>query len=177
MRRHAALVIAILVNVFVVASALSADAATRLRLYRGVTSQDHRITFVVAKSDAGRFVREMGAETTFTCEDQTTQDVGWGFGFGRRQVPITDRAFSFDEVSQIDALHLAGELGSLHGQGTLTLAFPALTPDEQAQVCTTGDLTWEVDYVRTITPHRIAPGATTVHIDSDARGVLPVGHA
>jgi hypothetical protein len=130
--------------------AIPAHAAPRLRLYRGQTSQDHRITFVVAKTDSGRFVREMFARLTFTCDDATTQDVGWGFGFGNRQVPIVDQAFSFDEVDQGDAVHLTGNLGSLQGDGTLTIAFPAFTRDEQPQTCTTGDLTWTVEFVRAL---------------------------
>ena len=32
----------------------------------------------------------------------------------------------------------------------MSLAIPTFTADEQAQLCTTGDLTWEVEYVRTI---------------------------
>jgi hypothetical protein len=34
--------------------------------------------------------------------------------------------------------------------GTLSWAFPAFTPDEQVQLCTTGDLTWEVNFRRII---------------------------
>jgi hypothetical protein len=68
-------------------------------------------------------------------------------GYGLR-TPIIDQAFSIDEVYQTSSLHLAGQMGSLQGQGTLTLSFPFFTPDEQAQVCTTGDLTWTVEFVR-----------------------------
>jgi len=109
-----------------------------------------RFSLVVAKTDSGRFVRSFEAQTTLTCDDQSTQDTGWGFGLGNRQVPVVDRAFSFDEVDQTEAVHLAGDLGSLHGQGTLTISFPAFTQDEQVQVCTSGDLTWTVEFVRTL---------------------------
>ena len=148
MRKRSALGVAVLACLLVLATVAPAHAAPRLRLYRGQTSQEHRITFVVAMTDSGRFVREMFTELTFTCDDQTTQDVGWGFGFANRQVPIVDRAFSTDQVDQGGALHLTGDLGSLHGQGTLTVAFPAFTPDEQPQTCATGDLTWTVEFVR-----------------------------
>jgi hypothetical protein len=149
MRRRSAFATAIFVGTLILSSSVPAHAASRLRQYKGQTSQAHNIAFVVARTDAGRFVREMWFNLDFTCEDQTTQRVGWGFGLGA-QLPITDGTFSFDEVDQGMALHVAGDLGSLHGQGTLRLTFPALTADEQAQLCTTGDLTWEVEFLRTI---------------------------
>ena len=42
----------------------------------------------------------------------------------------------------------AGELGSLRGQGTASMSAATLTSDEQAQLCTTGDLTWTVEFVQ-----------------------------
>lgn len=155
MRRHSAFVIAIIVGTLILSTAAPAHAAVRLRKYKGQTSQAHNIAFVVAKTDAGRFIKEMGSSLDFTCEDQTTQRIGVGWGFARNQVPITDGAFSIDDVDQGAALHIAGDLGPLHGEGTLSLAFPALTADEQAQLCTTGDLTWEVDFGRFVTRTRI----------------------
>jgi hypothetical protein len=149
MRKHRAFAVAILIGVLVLTIAVPAQAAPRLRQYKGQTSQAHNIAFFVARTDAGRFIKEMWFNLDSTCEDQTTQRSGWGFGLGKT-VPITDGAFSFDEVDQGLALHVAGDLGSLHGQGTLRLTFPALTTDEQAQLCTTGDLTWEVEFLRTI---------------------------
>ena len=148
MRKRSALGLAILIGLLVLAIALPARAGPRLRLYRGTTSQVQRITFVVAKTDAGRFIRSFDARLTFTCDDETTQDIRWSFGFSNRQVPIIDGAFTTDQVDQTEALHLAGQMGSLHGEGTLTLSFPAFTPDEQAEVCTTGALTWTAEFVR-----------------------------
>jgi hypothetical protein len=150
MRRRRALRIGILVCVVVLTIAVPAHAAPRLRQYKGQTSQAHNISFFVARTDAGRFIKEMWFNVDLTCEDQTTQMVGVGYGFARNQVPITAGAFSIDEVDQGAALHVAGELGPLQGQGTLSWAFPAFTPDEQVQLCTTGDLTWEVEFRRTI---------------------------
>lgn len=40
-----------------------------------------------------------------------------------------------------EALHLHGRIGQQRGKGTLKLTVSRLIPDEQAQVCTTGDLT------------------------------------
>lgn len=149
MRRRTAFAIAMTVGILILSTAVPANAAVRLRQYKGQTSQAHIISFFVAKTDAGRFIKEMWFNLDYTCEDQTTQRSGWGFGLGNT-VPITNGAFSFDEVDQGLALHVAGDLGRLQGQGTLTLSFPAFTPDEQVQLCTTGDLTWEVEFRRVI---------------------------
>jgi hypothetical protein len=101
------------------------------------------------RTDAGRFIREMRFGATLIGEDETTQD--WGIGYGlSSSLPITDGAFTFDDVWSFQATHLAGEIGKLQGSGTLTVSVPALTPDEQAQVCSTGDLTWDVEFDRII---------------------------
>ena len=147
MRRR--LAFGIVVGTLILSAAAPAQAAVRLRHYKGQTSQAHNISFFVAKTDAGRFIREMFFKLDFTCEDQTTQEISIGFGLGR-QVPITDGAFAYDRVDQTFVVHLAGDLGRLDGQGTLTVGFPAFTPDEQVQLCTTGDLTWEVEFRRII---------------------------
>jgi hypothetical protein len=155
MRRHAAFAIGILVGALILAAAVPAHAAPTVRVYRGETSQGHRITFQVAKTDAGRSVREIRLGVTFACDDGTTQEWGIGWGLGGKHVPIADGAFSFDDVSPFMAAHFEGRLGPLRGNGTLSIAIPALTAEEQAQLCTTGDLTWEVEFVRTITRTRL----------------------
>jgi hypothetical protein len=148
MRRGSAVAIGIVVGTLILSTAVPAQAAVRLRQYKGQTSQAHNISFFVARTDAGRFIKEIEFNVDLTCDDQTTQRVGVGYGL---QVPITDGgAFSIDEVDQGAALHVAGDLGRLEGQGTLSWAFPAFTPDEQVQLCTTGDLTWEVEFRRII---------------------------
>ena len=152
MRKRSALGIAVLACLFVLAMAVPAHAAPRLRLYKGETSQGDRIKLIVKKTDAGRFVRDVNvSHITLTCEDQTTLEFGFGFGFGGPQVPIIDRMFSFDDVFWESAFHIAGELGPLQGQGTMSKAQAIITPDEQAaQLCTSGDLTWTVEFVRTV---------------------------
>lgn len=52
------------------------------------------------------------------------------------------------DVSFDDALHLNGRLGVHGGSGTFSETVPALTVDETAaQLCTTGELTWQVQRV------------------------------
>ena len=150
MSRRSRLVVAVLVGVLVLSIAAPAHAARTVRVYRGQTSQEERIAFRVVKTDAGRFVREIDVGVTFTCEDGTTQEWGIGWGLGGSEVSIVDGAFSYDSVDSSLAAHFEGRLGPLRGEGTVSIATAALTADEQAQLCTTGDLTWDVEYVRTI---------------------------
>ena len=146
--RRSAVAISIIVAVLLLAIA-PAHAATRIRVYRGETSQGHGITFHVARTENGRFIREMSYGVTLTCEDQTTFGVGIGWGLGN-SLPIIDRAFSFDESFVTDATHISGDLGKLQGSGAMRVTWAGLTDDEQAQLCTTGDLTWDVDFIRII---------------------------
>jgi len=170
MPRRSATAIAILVGTLILTASVPAQAASKVRLYRGETSQGERIAFRVAKTDAGRLVQEININVTFACEDGTTQDWGIGWSFGGRTVPITDGAVSYDDAHQFMASHFDGLLGPLRGEGTVSIAVPALTVDEQAQLCTTGDLTWEVEFVRFIS----APGSMplqprrTYHLSIDS---------
>jgi hypothetical protein len=156
MRRVKAFVVVLLASVLVFTTAAPASAATRIRVYRGETSQEHVVKFYVARTDAGRFLRHIFARNlTLTCEDGTTLSFGFGYGFGGRTVPIAaGGSFSYEDVGLYGAFRLGGRLGPSTGEGTLSFALPALTVDEQGQVCATGDLTWTAEHVRTITPRR-----------------------
>lgn len=154
MRWPRAFVIAILAAHLVVVIAAPASSATRLRVYKGETSDGHRISFRVARTDQGRSIRDVGIGVTFTCEDDTTQEWGIHWGLARDQVPITKGAFSFDDADSQLATHIAGQIGRSEGSGTASLAIAALTEDEEAQLCTTGDLPWTVEYIRTVTVPR-----------------------
>ena len=153
MRRRSAFAIGIIVCTLILSTAAPANAAgVRLRVYQGNTSQGGRIWFLVGRDDEGRFLKSVSLEATLTCEDATTRDWAGGWRFGPQHVRITDGGFSDDEVGPFVAAHFDGTLGRLSGEGTASLVIPTLTVDEQAQLCTTGDLTWEVEYVRTIPP-------------------------
>ncbi len=163
MRRRSGIAIGIIVGTLILTTAAPASSATRLRVYKGETSQGEAIRFKVARTATGqRFISEMDYGVTFTCEDQTTQSWGIGWGLARDSAPITDRVFSFDESFSDMATHIAGRLGPLAGEGTMTVTIAALTEDEQAQLCTTGDLTWEVEFVRVIMRSRFEAPARSV---------------
>src|SRR5262245_21487651 len=164
----------LLVGLLILA-AVPAQAAPRLRFYKGQTSQQHNVKFWIARNDAGRFLHSMVVVLTLTCDDQTTQEFGIGFGLAET-VPITDGEFAFDSVDQTIAFHVAGRLGPLGGDGTLSVAMAALDANEHAQLCTTGDLTGEAEYRRTIRQRRIGLRARTVPITSDSGRIMRLGH-
>ena len=87
MRRRSAFAIGIIVGTLILSTAVPAHAAVRLRQYKGQTSQAHNISFFVARTDAGRFIKEMRFNVDLTCDDQTTQRVGVGYGLGRTRCP------------------------------------------------------------------------------------------
>ena len=152
MRKRPAFAMLILTAILSLSMAAPAAAAPRVRLYAGETSQAEPISFRVAKTDAGRrFLREVDFGVTVTCEDSTTQEWGMGIGWGGDGLRLTEDVFvDLDLAFGDEALHLHGRIGQQRGKGTLRLTVARLTPDEQAQVCTTGDLTWKVEYERTL---------------------------
>ena len=146
--------VAVAATALVFSTAVPAASAIRIRIYRGETSQPNPITFGVVKLDAGRYVSEIGfPHITQTCEDGSTLDYGMWMGWGPRGLKLGDGVtLSLDWPggnSTSEAFHLHGRIGQHQGSGTLTITDAVLTADEQAQTCTTGELTWTVEYART----------------------------
>ena len=118
--------------------------------YRGTTSAPrfHRVEMVVTKqADGDRFITGIRMLFKVTCEDLTTER--WGIGVSGRIPVQEDGAFSLglssggDVYWPVDGVLLWGK-----GSGTTKLNVASLTADGQdAQLCTTGDLTWTVDRV------------------------------
>ena len=92
-------------------------------------------------------LRELSVGGTLSCEDGTENGIGIGIGWSPGAAPVlTDQRLDVVETGFISfALMVNGRLGSHRGSGTLTLLFPGLTADEQAQLCTTGELTWTLE--------------------------------
>jgi len=132
----------------VVCVILAAPASARQIIdYRGTTSAPsfHRVDIsVVKQADGDRFITSIGMMFTMTCDDLTTQR--WGIGVSGRIPVQADGTFSQkfhggDVYWPVDGVLLWGK-----GSGTTKLNAATLTADGQdAQLCTTGDLTWDVD--------------------------------
>ena len=150
MRRHRTIGI-VLVAVLSVWMAIPAAAASRTRVYVGDTSQGKFFAVHVLKaSDGQRYFKGFDAEITMTCEDASTREFGMGVGWGGKQNLLTGGVFvDIDENWGSEAFHVHGRIGQHRGSGTFRITLAELTADEQAQMCTTGDLTWQVEYDRT----------------------------
>jgi hypothetical protein len=73
-----------------------------------------------------------------------------GWGWGGKQNQLTDGVLvDIDQVFGSEALHIHGRIGQHRGSGTFRFTVAELTAEEQAQTCTTGDLTWQVEYDHT----------------------------
>ena len=166
MRRRSAFAIGIVVGTLILSTAVPAYAATRVRFtegrhprangsrsaWPGMTQDDSSGTWKYKSRSPARTRRRPNGGSA-------------GASHHRRglRVPVTNGAFSYDDVGDSMAAHFEGRLGPLRGDGTASIAVPLLTADEQAQTCMTGDLTWEVEFVRIITrPTLAAPESRVV---------------
>jgi len=123
----------------------TAPTSVRLRNYRGRTSQVLPMFVVTAKVDSTIQLRKLYVVETLGCEDGT--ELRWlFFGHGPTLPParLDFDYVSTQEVFRQEAFHIRGRLGTHVGSGTASDAIPTLNADEQAQLCTTGDLTWRL---------------------------------
>jgi hypothetical protein len=152
MRRSAGLAtVAIALTSFL---ALAPPAAAGVhRFYEGQTSQNREISLeLVNTTRKGLFLVTVSFDIRLRCEDGSRQSFSVGFG-GFRE-PLTDGVLVWDLVGGSDAVHLHGTFGPRRGSGTLEYTEAVLTPDETAQICTTGELSWTVT--------RVSPSASTL---------------
>ena len=151
MKRATLLVLMCLVFSVTVVSVSASAGEGKRRVYEGTLSSGLPIEMkLVVREDRPPGIAELQFGADMTCEDGTTQSwfVGWGW-FGGRP-PMPSHALDLDLLDPSSALHVHGIVQAVHGSGTLQFTIAALTADEQAQICTTGELTWTVD--RTVPP-------------------------
>jgi hypothetical protein len=170
MRKRTALAVVVLAVILSVSMAVPAAAGPRTRVYKGETSQVKPFSVRVLKADDGqRYFKGFSVEIEMTCEDTTTQEWWMSWGWGGKQNQLRDGVFlDLDEVFGSEALHIHGRIGHHRGSGTFKFTFAVLTPEELAQTCTTGDLTWQVEYDHT------ASGTGSLTLDSSLDGMMKV---
>jgi hypothetical protein len=130
--------------------ATTAAQAATARRYDGTTSQDRRLVFILRKADDGALNLKVVDVKRFvlTCEDYTTQIWGVTWFWGGRGLPLDGRDLNLYENDGQSAFAIQGHFGAEHATGTLIrFTVASLTDDEQAQACTTGDLTWDAERV------------------------------
>ena len=133
----------------VLALALPAFAGNEIQ-YRGETSQGRTLSLNVEKRNSGRRYAYLRIRFHTTCEDASTHYQRWGILLGR-----LDEDGSFDVSRRSGGTfdywyHIAGTIGFRSAEGTFEFRQGGLTdePDPQAQLCTSGELTWTAERVR-----------------------------
>ena len=163
MKRAMLLVLMCMVFSVTVASVSASAGAGKRRVYEGTLSSGLPIGMkLLVREDRPPGIAELEFGADMTCDDGTVQSwfVGWGW-FGGRP-PMPSHALDLDLVDPSSALHLHGIVQAVHGSGTLQFTIAALTADEHAQLCTTGDLTWSVD--RTVPPVATPPPSEPLQV-------------
>jgi hypothetical protein len=147
--------------------------AARMITYKGETSappQDRIGLAVLKKQDGRRFLNGAGVVFTITCEDATTEDWAMGFvyaGPGERLQEDGQFSVSFDFGQEFFALE--GDIDFGQADGTFEFVAARLTDDHtDAQVCTTGELTWTADR------RRSRPARLTAATVPDGTGFMKV---
>ena len=145
--------------------ASSPASAARLRVYRGQTSAGTKIAFLVRVADDGRMsLKEMRYRVEMVCEDASTIDYDSWWGFGGIGVRFEGRSLTLDITFPSEALHITGAFRPQISEGTFKNTQAALTDAEEAQLCTTGDLTWTVNRVASDRNAQLGSrGADVVH--------------
>lgn len=120
--------------------------------YRGTTSQDHPVQFVITTTPAGRCVEQIIFTIDVTCPSDATATITYGLGgcVGIQR----DGSFDFT-VEPVDggpfALNFAGALtsaGTVEGNLSAQVPLIRLTMEVGAQLCDSGDVTWTARRVR-----------------------------
>lgn len=163
MKRAALLVLMCLVLSLAVVSVDASAGAGKRRVYEGTVSNGYPMGIkLILRDDGPPALREVefGADTT--CDDGTMQTWFMSFGWGGGFPAMPSHALDLDLVDSSQAIHLHGKVQAVHGAGTLQFTIAALTMDEQAQLCTTGELTWTVD--RTVPPVATPPPSEPLQV-------------
>lgn len=155
----------VVLSILIPAVASSAQ-DVRFRHYRGRTPEGDELRVTTYTLDGTTKLYRLFYEATLGCEDGTETWVGQGFSHAAYPMP-PDR-IDHDDVWTFEALHIHGRLGVRGGSGTFSYAFPMLTADEQAQLCTTGERTW--DLRRVAAERKSLPAEGRIRITSGPGG-------
>jgi hypothetical protein len=146
MKRTLVLVFAMAMSAMVVPANASAGAG-KVRVYEGTLGAGGQpiVLTLILREGRPPAISEVEFGADMTCDDGTSQqwDIGMGWGGGEPSLP--SHALDLDLLDVSSVLHLHGKVQAVHGEGTFEYAIPALTADEQAQICTTGQLPWTVE--------------------------------
>ena len=140
--RHRLVIVTLLVTVVSLVGGSVAFASPGPLIYRGRTSQGLKIQFFLGRNNHGALLMnglEMGVN--LPCPDGSVLQFGLGT-FTSPGEPLTGHDMTFDQVDESTAIHAAGTFTHTAASGTLKMNVADLNVNEQAQLCSTGDLTW-----------------------------------
>lgn len=167
LQTFASIIVALMLSVVLALPASAAQVIT----YQGNTSAatPNRIGLDVLKRDDGRrFLQKLRVRYTLTCEDASTYTSGVTIHWSRGPRLSETGEFSWDYPYASDTepsswyFAVEGAIGFRNASGSVTTADAVLTDDFiDAQICTTGDLTWTAE--RTDTRPARLTAATTPH--------------
>jgi hypothetical protein len=167
----ALLVTASLVGTLFTSPAIGQDS----KVYKGHLEDGNPISALLVEGRAGTLrLRETQFRVVFACEDGSSQAWGILFAFFPGDALI-DRILTLDIVDPDLAVHIHGRFGAHRASGDLRATIPALTVDEQAQLCTTGDLTWTMRRRSAARTPAVPAGADgRIHVRFGPPGTDPV---
>jgi hypothetical protein len=153
-RRTATLVLAAATLATSLAPPTAAVAAARkvLRVYEGTTSDGGSILLLTSVRDGVVRFQGLGLATDATCEDGSSVPVENGLDFSPRGLAMDAPVLDIDRTFFSDAFAVSGSLGTRRGTGTVRYVVATLDASEEAQTCTTGELTWTAARVTTVGP-------------------------
>lgn len=126
----------------------SSASAARVRTYRGETSAGTGIGFQIRIDERGRMsMKDLTFRAELACEDGSAIKYWSGWSFGGAGLRLQGRRLTFDHVFYSEALHVTGTFRARTAEGTFENTWASLTDAEDAQLCTTGELTWTADKV------------------------------
>lgn len=150
------LVLMCMVFITTVVSVNASAGEWKQRVYRGRLSNGYKMSIgLVVRDGRPPGLRQFEFGVDMPCDDGTLQTWFVGMAWGGQQVQLPSHALDLDSVEPTQALHVHGKVQAVHGSGTLQFTIATLTMDEQAQLCTSGELTWTVD--RTVPPVETPP--------------------
>ena len=118
------------------------------RNFRGRTSQGLALAARTRRTDTGIALLYLSSEYQLACDDGTEIRGGSNpLVVSESTVVMPPGRIDLDLAPAFvgfEAFHMHGELDAHSGFGTIAVIWPFLTEDLQAQVCKSGDLTWEL---------------------------------
>jgi hypothetical protein len=137
------LLVAVLGTTLLLAAATPASAGGQGKLlyWAGHTSQSQQIDFGLVRSHHGQRFIGFDVGIQLTCDDSSVQDWIMGSRLYPGQKLVAKQLDYYENYGDM-AIAITGDFSRDRATGTIRVTVAELTSDEQAQLCSSGDLTW-----------------------------------